>query len=109
MATNYGIGHEGIWSGLGQYSFDGWQPFAGSVTEEQKLQILNDMCDHILINGKTMSEIRVENGKSAEISTAVGGTAMGRVIFGYYGEKSHSVSIRRPETAPVSLRRRSRR
>ncbi len=86
MATNYGIGHEGIWSGLGQYSFDGWQPFAGSVTEEQKLQILNDMCDHILINGKTMSEIRVENGKSAEISTAVGGTAMGRVIFGYYGE-----------------------
>lgn len=80
------------------------------MTEEQKLQILNDMCDHILINGKTMSEIRVENGKSAEISTAVGGTAMGRVIFGYYGEgKSHSVSIRRPETAPVSLLRRSRR
>lgn len=84
MTTNYGLGEESKWQGLGQYSFDGWQPFDGSVNDARKMEILTDMCNHILINGKTMQEIRVEHEKSNDISLAVGGTAVGRVIFHWH-------------------------
>ncbi len=84
FTTNYGRGGEELWQGLAQYSLTNeWSPIGCEA--DRTLEILQDVCDHILINGKTMLEIMQEQNPEAEITIEKGGTAVTRVVFGYYG------------------------
>lgn len=86
FTTNFGLGKEGVWQGLAQYSISNeWSPIG--CDDATKLVILQDVCDHILINGKTMQELMTtEENPEPEISIGKSGTAVTRVVFGYYGE-----------------------
>ncbi len=86
FTTNFGLGKEGVWQGLAQYSISNeWSPIG--CDDATKLVILQDVCDHILINGKTMQELMTtEENPEPEISIGKSGTAFTRVVFGYYGE-----------------------
>lgn len=86
FTTNFGRGKEGVWQGLAEYSISNeWSPIG--CDDATKLVILQDVCDHILINGKTMQELMTtEENPEPEISIGKSGTAVTRVVFGYYGE-----------------------
>ena len=87
FTTNWGLGKENLWQNLGSYAVncDSWATASGSnmyeTTEEEMVTILEDINDHILINGKTMLEIMQEDDPAAEITAHEGGTAFWRVMF----------------------------
>ena len=86
FVTNKGRGGETVWQGLGQYSLSNeWVPVGGS--DEEKLAALTDVCDHLLINGKTMIELMTtEENPNPTLSINKSGTAVTRVVLGFYGE-----------------------
>lgn len=75
MTTNYGLGGEAVFSGLG----DQWLSTDGGFTS---LEALQDVTEHILINGMTYEELSKEYyGDDWELSLDAGTGAVHRVCM----------------------------